>query len=239
MRAHVGTSGWQYKYWKDAFYPGGVPQSRWLEYYATQFSTVEVNNTFYRLPSADTFASWAVRTPDDFVFALKASRYLTHMKRLRDPEEPVSRILERVQPLGSKLGPILLQLPPNLAIDLEAMDAALACFPSDVKVAVEPRNATWFVDEYAHVLSRHNAASCIAVSPDRETPVWRTADWGYARFHEGQTTPHTTYGRKALALWSERLGELFDDEDVYVFFDNDTNACGPGDAKRLAGLVAQ
>jgi uncharacterized protein YecE (DUF72 family) len=239
MRARVGTSGWQYAYWKAAFYPGDVPQSRWLEYYATRFSTVEVNNTFYRLPSADTFASWAARTPDDFVFALKASRYLTHMKRLRDPEEPVSRILERVQPLGSKLGPILLQLPPNLKIDLAAMDAVLGCFPSHVKVAVEARNPTWFVDEYAEVLSRHNAASCIAVSPDRETPVWRTADWGYARFHEGQKKPYTTYAKKTLTAWAERLRGLFDGASVYVFFDNDTNACAPRNAKTLASLVAQ
>src|ERR1700722_13399377 len=214
MRAHVGTSGWQYTYWKEAFYTDGVPQSRWLEYYATRFSAVEVNNTFYRLPPADTFASWAARTPAAFVFALKASRYLTHMKRLRDPEEPVSRILERVQPLGSKLGPILLQLSPNFKIDLPLMDAALACFPSDVKVAVEPRNPTWFVDEYAAVLSRHNAASCIAVSPDRETPVWRTAGWGYARFHEGQSKPYTTYGKKTLTGWADRFRELFDDSTM-------------------------
>jgi uncharacterized protein YecE (DUF72 family) len=238
MRARVGTSGWQYSYWKKAFYPTDLPQSRWLEYYATRFSSVEVNNTFYRLPTADTFADWAARTPDDFVFSLKASRYLTHMKRLRDPEEPVSRILERAQPLGSKLGPILLQLPPNFKIDLAAVDKVLACFPSSVKVVVEARNPTWFVDEYAEVLSRHNAASCIAVSDDRETPVWRTADWGYARFHESQKKPYTTFAKKTLALWADRLGELFGDDSVYVFFDNDTNACAPRNAKTLASLIA-
>ena len=239
MRVHIGTSGWQYKYWKEAFYPREVPQSRWLEYYATQFGAVEVNNTFYRLPPVETFATWAARTPDDFIFALKASRYLTHMKRLRDPEEPVSRLLERVAPLGSKLGPILLQLPPNFTIDLEVMDAALSCFPPGVKVAVEPRNSTWFVDEYAEVLSRHNAASCIAVSPDRETPLWRTADWGYARFHEGQTAPFTSYGKRTLLRWTERLRELFDDAKVYAFFDNDTNACAPRNAKALAALSTE
>jgi len=238
VRAHVGTSGWQYSYWKKAFYPTDLAQSHWLEYYATRFSTVEVNNTFYRLPPADTFANWAARTPDNFVFSLKASRYLTHMKRLRDPEEPVSRMLERVQPLGTKLGPILLQLPPNFKIDLVAMDKVLDCFPSSVKVAVEARNPTWFVEEYAEVLSRHNAASCIAVSADRETPVWRTADWGYARFHESQKKPYTTYAKKTLALWADRLGELFGDESVYVFFDNDTNACAPRNARTLASLVA-
>jgi uncharacterized protein YecE (DUF72 family) len=238
MRAQVGTSGWQYRYWKGAFYPDGVPQSRWLEYYATRFPAVEVNNTFYRLPPSDTFASWAARTPVDFVFALKASRYLTHMKRLRDPAEPVARIVERAQPLGAKLGPVLLQLPPNFKIDLAAMDAVLGCFPSHVKVAVEARNPTWFVEEYAEVLSRHNAASCIAVSPDRATPVWRTADWGYARFHESQAKPYTTYGKKTLTIWADRLREMFDDASVYVFFDNDTNACAPRNAKALVSLIA-
>jgi uncharacterized protein YecE (DUF72 family) len=237
MHAHVGTSGWQYPYWREAFYPAGVAQSRWLEYYATRFSTVEVNNTFYRLPPIETFTSWAARTPDEFVFALKANRYLTHMKRLRDPQEPITRILERAQPLGAKLGPILLQLPPNLKIDLALMDAALSCFPPTVKVAVEPRNVTWFVDEYPEVLSRHNAASCIAVSPDRETPVLRTADWGYARFHEGQHKPFTTYAKRTLSVWADRLSDLFADASVYVFFDNDTNACAPRNAKTLAALL--
>jgi uncharacterized protein YecE (DUF72 family) len=237
MDARIGTSGWQYAYWKPAFYPPEIPQSRWLEYYTTRFSTVEVNNTFYRLPPIETFESWAARTPDDFVIALKASQYLTHMKRLRDPEEPVSRIVERVQPLGAKLGPILLQLPPNFKIDLKAMDDALSCFPKGMKVAVEPRNDTWFVDEFADLLSRHNAASCIAVSPDRTTPVWRTADWGYARFHEAKDKPYTTYGRASLTKWADKLRELFADASLYVYFDNDTNACAPRNAKTLVSLL--
>jgi uncharacterized protein YecE (DUF72 family) len=144
-----------------------------------------------------------------------------------------------VRPLGTKLGPILLQLPPNFTIDLPAMNAVLDCFPSHVKIAVEARNPTWFVDEFAKVLSRHNAASCIAVSPDRETPVWRTADWGYARFHESQAKPYTSYGKKALAPWAERLREMFEDASLYVFFDNDTNACAPRSARTLASLVAR
>lgn len=237
MELRIGTSGWQYPYWKEAFYPAAIPQARWLEYYATRFSTVEVNNTFYRLPPAETFASWAARTPDDFVIAMKASRFLTHMKRLREPEEPVGRMMERIEPLGSKLGPILLQLPPNFKIDLDAIDAALSCFPRGVKVAVEQRNPTWFVEEYADVLRRHNAASCIAVSPDRDTPVWRTADWGYARFHEGQKRPFTTYGKKTLSTWADRLGELFSDAPLFVYFDNDTNACAPRNAKTLLSIM--
>jgi uncharacterized protein YecE (DUF72 family) len=213
-------------------------QSRWLEYYSSQFRAVEVNGTFYRLPNQETFAQWAARTPDDFVFALKASRYLTHMKRLREPEEPVSRLLERSAPLAGKLGPILLQLPPNLEIDLGAIDGVLSCFPPHVKVAVEPRHSSWFVDEFADVLRRHNSASCVAISPDRKTPMWKTADWGYVRFHEGQVAP-TTYGRRTLTTWAGRLRELFTEAHVYIFFDNDTDGCAPRDALTLASLTSR
>lgn len=238
MDARIGTSGWTYRYWRDAFYPPDVPQSRWLEHYATRFSTVEVNGTFYRLPDQKTFESWAARTPDDFVFSLKASRYLTHMRRLSEPDEPVARIIDRAAPLGEKLGPILLQLPPNLEIDLAAMDRVLGCFPPKVRVAVEPRHPSWFVDGFAELLGGRNAASCVAVSPDRKTPVWRTADWGYVRFHEGREAP-TTYGRRTLTTWADRLRELFADASVYVFFDNDTGACAPRDAALLGSLITR
>jgi uncharacterized protein YecE (DUF72 family) len=237
MNAHIGTSGWQYAYWKKAFYPEDIPQSRWLEYYTTRFSTVEINNTFYRLPERSTFESWAARTPDDFIVALKASRYLTHMKRLREPSEPVGRMLDRLQGLGNKLGPILMQLPPQMPIDLPALDETLSCFPKGMKVAVEIRNSTWFVDELAELLTRHNTALCLADSPHRETPLWRTADWGYIRFHEGKAQPPTSYGRRALATWAERLKVLFSDAELFAYFDNDLNACAPHNAAMLEKLM--
>ena len=154
---YVGTSGWQYKDWgtpkrgtsvdsdwRDRFYPAGVPQRRWLEHYAEQFDTVEVNNAFYRLPERDTFAQWRDRTPDGFVVAVKMSRYLTHIKRLREPAEPVARFLERATALGDKLGPVLVQLPPTLKADPAALQATLAQFPRQVRVAVEPRHPSWW-----------------------------------------------------------------------------------------------
>ena len=154
----IGTSGWQYKDWRGRLYPAGLPQRRWLEHYAERFATVEVNNAFYRLPERSTFEQWRERTPADFCFAVKMSRYLTHVKRLREPAEPVARFLERASALGGKLGPVLIQLPPTLRADLAALDETLGRFPSGVRVAVEPRHDTWFTDDCRRLLERHGAA---------------------------------------------------------------------------------
>ncbi|MGN9778377.1 DUF72 domain-containing protein [Micromonospora sp. H33] len=140
----VGTSGWQYRDWRGRFYPDRLPQRLWLEHFAARFATVEVNNAFYRLPERDTFAAWRARTPDDFCVTVKMSRYLTHIKRLRDPAEPVARFLGRATALGDRLGPVLLQLPPNLPADPDTLDATLRRFPADVRVAVEPRHPSWW-----------------------------------------------------------------------------------------------
>jgi uncharacterized protein YecE (DUF72 family) len=232
----IGTSGWQYASWKETFYPPDVPQSRWLEFYAERFQTQEVNNAFYRLPKAETFAAWAERTPDDFVMVVKMSRYLTHIKRLREADEPVRRFLERATCLGSKFGPVLLQLPPNLKIErLPELDHTLGLFPAGVRVAVESRHESWFVDETYDMLRSHGAAFCLADSPRRRTPVVRTADWGYLRMHEGRATPSPCYGDKALDRWAETLADVYGDgTDVFVFFNNDPRACALRDARKFA-----
>jgi len=231
----IGTSGWQYRHWKETFYPKEVRQAQWLEYYAERFQVVEVNNAFYRLPEAATFAHWAERTPPDFVVGVKASRYLTHVKRLADPAEPVARFMDRARHLGPKLGPVLLQLPPNLAADLDRLDDTLGRFPDHVRVAVEFRHESWFTDDTRLLLEKHGAAFCLADSTRRRTPVWRTTPWGYLRFHEGRATPHPCYGRQALTHWAERLAQCWTpDDDVYVFFNNDTRACALRDAHVFA-----
>jgi uncharacterized protein YecE (DUF72 family) len=236
----IGTSGWQYKDWRGAFYPAGLGQGRWLEHYAGHFRTVEVNNAFYRLPEARTFEGWASRTPTDFVVAVKASRYLTHIKRLKDPAEPVARFVDRARHLGPKLGPVLLQLPPNLQIDLDSLAEALSRFPSDWKLAVEFRHDSWFVDETYQLLEGNRAALCLADSPRRKTPVRRTAGWGYVRFHEGKASPRPCYGEKALDTWAGALSELFQgDEEVYAFFNNDPRGCAVRDARLLARAVSR
>ncbi|WP_250562946.1 DUF72 domain-containing protein [Sphaerisporangium fuscum] len=235
----VGTSGWQYKHWRGVLYPGDLPQRLWLERYAECFQTVENNNAFYRLPSRETFESWRERTPETFIMAVKASRFLTHIKRLKDPEEPVRRLMDRAEGLGPKLGPILLQLPPTLRAEPERLDACLRHFPRGVRVAVEPRHASWWTGEVREVLSSHGAALCWADSLGRpNTPLWRTADWGYMRFHQGRAHPWPSYGETSLRSWLHRMGEAWDSGcDVYVYFNNDPDGAAVRDAVRFAGLA--
>jgi uncharacterized protein YecE (DUF72 family) len=238
VTVYVGTSGWQYRDWRGAFYPADLAQSRWLEDYAAHFATVEVNNTFYRLPERSTFEEWAARTPGDFVFAMKASRYLTHIRRLRDPTEPVTRMLDHARGLKRKLGPVLLQLPPNLAADPARLKETLARFPRRVQVACEPRHPSWFTDEVYDVLAARNAALCLTDRLGKRGPIARTADWYFLRFHEGTARPHPCYGDRALAGWAERLAEQWPTTaDGYVFFNNDRHACAVRNAARFATLA--
>lgn len=240
MPVRIGTSGWQYPAWKRTFYPGHLPQGEWLGYYASRFSTVEVNNTFYRLPEATRFEDWARRTPDDFVVAVKASRYLSHIRRLSDPAEAVDRLVTRAGHLGQKLGPVLLQLPSNFGADDLLLRDALDCFPRGLRVAFEPRHASWYRDETAEILADHDAALCLTDTGSRPSPVWRTAAWTYLRLHGGRATPVPCYGRSALRSWAERLaGHWGDDEECYVYFNNDQRTCAVRDARRFASAAAQ
>jgi uncharacterized protein YecE (DUF72 family) len=233
----IGTSGWQYRHWRGAFYPAGVAQRRWLEFFAQRFVTVESNAAFYRLPEAHTFADWAERTPSDFVMAVKASRFLTHVLRLAEPEEPVALLVERARRLGGKLGPILIQLPPDLAIDVGRLRATLGAFPPEVRVAVEFRHVSWFTDEVEQVLRDGHVALCLADRRRPVTPAWRTAEWGYVRFHGGRSRPPGCYTRDALAAWVDRLAELWPaTADVFAYFNNDYHACALRDAQVLAEL---
>lgn len=235
----VGTSGWQYKDWRGRFYPPGVPQRRWLEHYAEHFATVELNNAFYRLPEREAFVAWCRRTPADFLVAVKASRYLTHIKRLREPAEPVARLLDRAVGLGEKLGPVLLQLPPTLKADRSLLADCLDRFADTapgVRIAVEPRNPSWWRDDIRGLLTDAGAALCWADRGSRPiTPLWRTAKWGYLRLHEGRAAPWPRYGRRALATWVGRVADRWDDaEDVFVYFNNDPGGAALVDAANLA-----
>jgi uncharacterized protein YecE (DUF72 family) len=237
MATLVGTSGWQYRDWRGRFYPDKVPQRLWLETYAETFTTLESNNAFYRLPPRETFANWRERTPDGFVMAVKASRFLTHIKRLADPEEPVERLMSAAEGLREKLGPILLQLPPTLKADAERLDRCLACFPDGVRVAVEPRHRSWWSEEIQHVLRARKAALCWADRLGRPvTPLWRTASWGYVRLHEGMAEPRPSYGDAALKTWARRIHEA-GWRDAYVYFNNDPGAAAVRNATRFAALL--
>jgi uncharacterized protein YecE (DUF72 family) len=240
MPVWIGTSGWQYRDWRGTFYPPSIPVRAWLETYAGAFATVESNNAFYRLPERRTFEDWASRTPDEFVMAVKVSRFLTHIKRLAEPEEPVARFLDRVAGLGGKLGPVLLQLPPRFRADRDRLEATLDEFPFGVRVAVEFRHASWFSDEIRQVLADRDVALCLADRRGPIAPLWRTTDWTYLRFHEGRARPRPCYGRAALRTWAERLADSWDaSEDCYVYFNNDPRGCAPRDAARFAHLVEQ
>jgi uncharacterized protein YecE (DUF72 family) len=239
MPVLIGTSGWMYRDWRGRFYPEGVAQKRWLEHYADRFDTVESNSAFYRLPDEKTFEDWARRTPEDFVWAVKMSRYLTHIRRLRAPEEPVARFLDNARGLGDKLGPVLLQLPPNLKADLDALDDTLRRIGSRARVAVEFRHDSWFGDETRALLAEHGAALCLADRSSKPvSPLWRTADWGYVRLHEGSATPHPCYGRGALETWAQRLAEMWGaGAEVFVYFNNDTRGCALANARSFARAV--
>lgn len=238
MPIFIGTSGWQYRHWRGTFYPPGVAQRDWLEFYAAGFATVESNAAFYRLPEKKTFTAWAERTPPDFVWAVKVSRFLTHIKRLRDPAEPVERLVAHARGLDEKLGPALLQLPPQLEADIGLLDECLAEFPREMRVAVEFRHRSWWTTDVEQVLRRHRAALCWADRLRPISPLWRTADWGYLRFHQGRASPRPCYGEAALTAWVERINEALPKEsDLFVYFNNDHRACALRDAIIFAGLA--
>ncbi|MGH3097845.1 MAG: DUF72 domain-containing protein [Streptosporangiales bacterium] len=241
MPVRIGTSGWQYTDWRDVLYPPGLPQRLWLERYTEWFSTVESNNAFYRLPSVDQFVRWRERTPPGFVMAVKASRFLTHVKRLRDPEEPVDRLLQAVDGLGDRLGPILLQLPPTLQVDLDRLDRCLRCFPPQVRVAVEPRHRSWWFSETRALLTERGATLCWSDRLGRpQSPLWRTADWGYVRFHQGRAKPLPGYGDAALRSWLGRVeGAWSREQDVFAYFNNDPGGAAVRNALRFGELASR
>jgi uncharacterized protein YecE (DUF72 family) len=227
----VGTSGWQYDDWRPDVYPEGLPKSRWLMRYGELFDTVEVNNTFYRLPAEETFRRWAASTPPDFRFAVKASRYLTHMKRLRLPKQPVRLLLERAQLLGPKLGPVLLQLPPRFKCEPKRLDATLEAFGPRVLVAVEVRDPSWHDDAVYDVLARHGAALVWWDRRGARGPLVKTADWVYLRMHEGRSRTAPSYGKRALQSWCARVEHAYGaDARGWVYFNNDPGAAAPRDA---------
>ncbi|MFZ0180766.1 MAG: DUF72 domain-containing protein [Candidatus Dormiibacterota bacterium] len=231
----IGTSGWQYADWRGVLYPIGLPQRAWLRRYAEVFDTVEVNNSFYRLPAATTFERWRESVPPGFVVAAKLSRYLTHIRGLRDPEAPVRLFMERAAHLGAHLGPVVMQLPPTRPKDEVRLDQALAAFPSHVRVAVEFRHPSWFTDTVRVVLHRHNASLVWADRNGRlQNPDWITAGWLYLRLHGGRGRAGN-YGRRVIDAYADRLAGL--DRDAYVYFNNDTTGNAVRNALDLAARL--
>jgi len=198
------------------------------------FDTVEIDSTFYRLPDRARFATWANSTPDGFVFAVKASRFITHIRRLREPSEPVDRLVDAATGLGPKLGPILLQLPPTLRADCRALDGVLTAFRGRARVAVEFRHASWSNAEVEGVLSAHGAARVLADRVGKITGG-STVGWEYVRLHEGRAEPRPCYGAHALRSWADRLRGA----SGYVYFNNDAHACAVRNAETLRALLSR
>jgi uncharacterized protein YecE (DUF72 family) len=236
----IGCSGWNYAHWRERVYPRGVPQRRWLEHYATLFDTVEVNATFYRLPTESAVQGWVEQTPPVFVFAVKASRYLTHVRRLRDLEDGIRRFYERIEPLARspKLGPVLWQLPPTFKRDDERLAAALDALPEG-RHAFEFREPSWYVDEVYALLREHGAALVIPDSPKypfRELVL--TADWTFVRLHHGSRGRRGNYSERELEEWAKRIAGWRDGgTDVYVYFNNDWEGFAVRNGLKLRKLL--
>jgi uncharacterized protein YecE (DUF72 family) len=227
----IGTSGWVYPHWKGPFYPPGLKEKEWFTYYSARFPTVEINNSFYRLPAEQTFRNWRAQTPPGFCYAVKASRYITHLKRLKDPKEPVELFWSRVRLLGETLGPVLFQLPPRFPADPVRLEAFLETLPKEMKAAFEFRDLSWETDEVFGLLDKAKAAFVYADRPRARVPDVVTGGWAYIRFHQGAKL-HPGYPARKLDTWADRI-ETLDAKDVYIYFNNDTLGAAINDAERL------
>jgi uncharacterized protein YecE (DUF72 family) len=232
MEVRVGTSGWNYPEWKGSFYPSDLKPAAMLPYYAARFATVEVNNTFYRMPTQKAVDGWAAAVPSRFTFVLKAPQRITHFARLRDVDEPVRVFCDTARTLGARLGPLLFQLAPNFKADAGRLADLLALLPPDVRAAFEFRHASWFTDEVYALLRARNAALCVADNDEGATPAVATADWGYFRLRA------TGYSEGDLAGWlgtMRRLGGHW--RDAFVFLKHEEKGTGPALAARLLALL--
>jgi uncharacterized protein YecE (DUF72 family) len=234
----VGCSGWQYRHWRGDFYDQRLPQSRWFGHYATIFDTVEINNTFYRLPEGATFARWREMAPPGFLFAVKASRFLTHLKKLKDPEEPVARFFDRAGELGAHLGPVLYQLPPGWKVDLGRLEHFLQVLPGGVRHVLEFRDPSWYCDAVFEQLRARQVGLCLHDRQGSATERLRTAPFVYVRFHGPTGSYSGGYPSSRLAGWAEWLQEQRRAAaDIYVYFNNDIGGHAPRDAVTLRDLL--
>jgi uncharacterized protein YecE (DUF72 family) len=234
-RVFIGTSGYQYRHWRGVLYPEKTPQREWMAIYQREFDTVEINNSFYRVPEATVFAKWRKDARENFCFALKFSRFGSHMKKLTDPEGTIGHFLERAERLGKKLGPILVQLPPRWKVNADRLDAFLAAAPGRHRWAVEFREESWLIPEVFDLLRRHNAALCVHdIIPDH--PWQTTADWVYVRFHG--INYGGSYSSQRLASEALRLRHCRDHGmDVYAYFNNDIGGHAVHNARQLRELM--
>jgi uncharacterized protein YecE (DUF72 family) len=235
----IGTSGWHYMHWVGKFYPENTRPKDFKDLYVKQFNTVELNSPFYHLPSAETFQSWKNSTPDSFIFSVKASRFITHMKKLKDPIQTFGNFIQNADHLEEKLGPILFQLPPKWNYNKERFEAFLDALPKNVyRYTFEFRNQTWYNEEVYELLEKHKVAYCIYELEYHQTPLNITADFIYIRLHGPEKKYSGNYSDEVLSSWAEKCIKWnADGKDVYIYFDNDQNAYAAFNALKLIDLV--
>ena len=234
MGIYIGTSGFSYHHWAEKFYPKGIKQSDWLTYYAKYFQSVEINSSFYRLPNENVLKSWYDKTPDDFIFSVKGSRYITHTKRLLVGQDSVDLFMNRADGLGKKLKVVLWQLPPNFEADSESLESFLKLLKSHkCRFAFEFRHESWFSEPIYRILRAYNAALVIADSPHFPKTEIQTADFSYIRFHGGKYLYDSKYSPKEMKHWSKKIGNLARSGDVFAYFNNDANAYAVKNALEL------
>ena len=238
-RIHIGTSGWHYSHWQGVFYPEEMAKKEFLKYYADHFQTVEINNSFYHLPKKETLTSWRNSVPSGFIFTVKASRYITHMKKLKDPSEPLHTLLETVEVLGDKLGPILFQLPPRWQFNPQRFDNFLDSLPANHRYAFEFRDPRWFNTSAYEMMSKHRAAFCIYELAGLLSPKEVTADFIYIRLHGPGEAYQGEYDTDALAGWA---GAFYtwakQGKEIFCYFDNDEAGYAAQDALRLQKMCS-
>jgi uncharacterized protein YecE (DUF72 family) len=235
----IGCSGFNYSHWRGSFYPDGLPQRLWLEHYSTVFASVELNVTFYRLPQPAVFERWRLETPEDFVFALKGSRFITHVKRLKEPEEPLQRFFAAALGLGGKLRAVLWQLPPGFAVNVERLSRFVACLAQyPVRNALEFRDGSWLCQEVLAICRENNISLCLADWPTFLDALPPTADFVYLRRHGHGGDYASRYSTRELTRDAGRIeGHLAEGRDVFIYFNNDALGFAPQNARELAGLL--
>jgi uncharacterized protein YecE (DUF72 family) len=236
-RVHIGTSGWHYPHWRGPFYPEKHAPARMLQFYITHFDTVEINNSFYKLPNPQTFESWREATPEHFCFAVKASRFLTHNKKLKDPENALQNFLPRAEALKQKLGPILFQLPPRWRVNLERLREFLQTLPRSHRYAFEFREPSWNTEAVYDTLRRYNAAYCIFELAGFMSPLPITADFTYVRLHGPGGKYQGCYSQPQLQQWAEQIAEWGKLRAIYLYFDNDQAGYAAQNALELKQLL--
>ncbi|MGH9511312.1 MAG: DUF72 domain-containing protein [Terriglobales bacterium] len=240
-RIRVGTSGWHYKHWINRFYPAGLPPGKMLSWYADHFNTVEINNTFYRLPGKDALLQWRLAVPPDFLFSVKASRFITHMKRLRDPESSIENFFSRIEALRPSLGPILFQLPPRWRINVARLEHFLEALPKNAgyQYVLEFRDASWAAPALYQLMQRHNVALCLHDWQGASWPEELTADFAYLRFHGPTGNYSGKYPDSFLEKWAEKISSWPILSCVWVYFNNDAAGHAVTNAQTMCKLLQQ